>query len=171
MLLGLEAVHVDWQFRRRDDIRQENKFPIGELRTVTQVEILGERVVLPPARFIDARPAPEPGGAVEIKEPSAAAARGLFQQKMAIEEHRLDACQQGIAAVQMTPARLDHPYFRIREEMDRLLQQVRVRDEIRVQDADELAVRGSQPGLESAGLEAGPIRPVDQLDVESAALH
>src|SRR5438067_5650066 len=144
MLLGLEAVHVDRQLRRRDHIGQENEFPTGELRAVTQIEILGEGVVLPAARLIDARPAPETGGAVEIEKTSAAAARGLLQQKMAIEEHRLDPREQGVAAVQMTPARLDHPDLRIGEEMDRLFEQVRIRDKIRVQDADELAVGRSQ---------------------------
>src|SRR3977135_4044673 len=120
MLLGLEAVHVDRQFRRRDHIGKENEFPTGELRAVTKVEVLSKGVVLPAPSFIDTRPAPETSGAVEIEKPSAAAARGLLQQEMPIEEHRLDARKQGVAAVQMTPARLDHPDFRIGEEMDRL---------------------------------------------------
>src|SRR5256886_7889202 len=99
MLLGLEAVHVDRQLRWRDHIGQENEFPTGELRAVTPVEILGEGVVLPAARFIDARTPPETGGTVEIEKTSAATARSLLQQKMAIEEHRLDPREIGRAHV------------------------------------------------------------------------
>ena len=80
-----------------------------------------------------------PGGAIEIKEASAAAAGGLFEQQMAVQEHRLHAGEQGVGAVQVSPARLDHPDLRVGEEMDRSLEQIRLRDEIRVQDADELA--------------------------------
>ncbi len=54
MLLGLEAVHVNRQLGGRDDVRQENKFPTGELRAVTKIQIFGQRIVLPAARFIDA---------------------------------------------------------------------------------------------------------------------
>src|SRR6476646_10910648 len=37
MLLRLEAVHVDRQFRRRDNIREKNKFPARELGAITQI--------------------------------------------------------------------------------------------------------------------------------------
>src|SRR2546422_6748023 len=89
MLLRLETIHVDRQFCRRHDIGQKNKFPAGELGTITQVEIFGKRVMLPAARFFDTRTPPETGRAVEIKETPATAARGLLEQKMSIEEHRL----------------------------------------------------------------------------------
>src|SRR5205085_2608750 len=153
MLLRLEAVHVHRQFGGRDYVREENKFPTGELGAVTQVEIFRERVVLPAARFVDARPAPEPGGAVEIEEASAAAARRLFEKQMAVEKHRLDASEERVAAIQMSPARLDHADFRVGEKMDGALEQVRLRNEIGIQDADELALRGSQTSLKRARLE------------------
>ena len=74
--------------------------------------------MLPASRFIDAGTPPQPGRSVEIEKPAAAAARGLFKQKMSIQKHRLHAREQGIAAVQMAPARLDHSDFRIGEKMD-----------------------------------------------------
>jgi len=93
MLLGLETVHVHRQFRRRHDVCEENKFPASELSAVAKIEILAKRIMLPPAAFLDARTAPEPGRAVEVKEPPAAAARRLFKEKMAIEEHGLHASE------------------------------------------------------------------------------
>jgi hypothetical protein len=91
MLLRFERVHFHRHFGRRDQVGQEQKLPAAQLRAIAQVEIFGEGVVLPAARFVDARPAPQTGGAVEIKETTAAAAGGLLEEKVAVEEHRLDA--------------------------------------------------------------------------------
>src|SRR6476659_5020342 len=100
MLLRLEAVHIDRQFRRGDYVRQKNKFPARQLRAITQVKIFRQRIVLPATRFIDARAAPEPGRAVEIEKTSAPAARCLLEQEMAVEEHRLHPRKQRITAIQ-----------------------------------------------------------------------
>ena len=54
VLLALEAVHVHRQLRWRDHVREEDELPALELRPVAQVEIFGERVVLPAARFLNA---------------------------------------------------------------------------------------------------------------------
>src|SRR2546423_2919819 len=171
MLLGFETVHVDRQLGRRDNIRQENKFPASELRAIAQVEIFGQSVVLPPARFADARPTPESGGSVEIEKAAAAAASRLLEEQMALEGPRPDAGEQRIAAIKMSPTRLDHADLRIGKEMDRALQEVRVRDEIRVEDADELAFSRGQPSLERARLEARPVGSVDQVDIEPSVLQ
>src|SRR5207237_8488080 len=96
MLLRFKAGHVDGELRRRDYVRKENEFPAGELGSVTEVEIFGECVVLPAARFIDARPTPEASGAIEIEKAPAAAARRLLQQQVAVEEHRLDTGEEGV---------------------------------------------------------------------------
>jgi hypothetical protein len=60
---------------------------------------------------------------------------------MAVEKHRLHPREKGVAPVQMAPASLDHPHFRIREKVDRLLEEIRIRNKIRVQDADKFALR------------------------------
>ena len=49
VLLRLEGVHLDRHFRRRDDVGQEQELPAAQLRAVAEVEILGQRVVLPAA--------------------------------------------------------------------------------------------------------------------------
>src|SRR5688572_3818968 len=111
VLLRLEAVHVHWQLRRGDHIREEDELPARQLRPITEVEIFRQGVMLPPAGFVDAGPAPEARCPIEIEEASAAAAGRLFQQEMAVEEHRLHPGEQGVAPVQMAPARLDHSYL------------------------------------------------------------
>ena len=49
MLLRLERVHLDRQLRRRHVILHEHELPALELRAVAEIEILGQRVVLPAA--------------------------------------------------------------------------------------------------------------------------
>src|SRR5919204_4250922 len=89
MLLRFEAVHIDWQLRRRDNVREENEAPAGELRTVTEIEVFAQRVVLPAAGLLDARATPQACRAIEIEEPTAATAGRLFQKQMPVEEHGL----------------------------------------------------------------------------------
>src|SRR5205807_7961161 len=99
MLLRFEAVHVHRQLRRRDHVREENKFPSRELRAVAQVQIFRKRIVLPAARLIDARATPKASRPVEIKKAPAPAPRRLFEKKMAVEKHRLHSREQRVAAV------------------------------------------------------------------------
>src|SRR6478672_11374147 len=87
---------------------------------------------------------------------------------MAVEEHRLHPGKQRITAIEMSPSRLDHPDFRIGEKMDRPFKQVGLRNEVRVENANELALGRGQPSLEGAGLEPGAIGSLDQLDIETA---
>jgi hypothetical protein len=67
----------------------------------------------------------------------------------------------------MAPAGLDHADLGIGKEMDRLHEEVGRRDEIGVEDEDELAGAGIETALEGAGLEAGAVHAVDVLDVEA----
>ena len=55
VLLGLEGVHLDRHLRRRDEVRQEHEPPAAQLRAVGEVEVLGQRVVLPAAGVVDGR--------------------------------------------------------------------------------------------------------------------
>ncbi len=52
--------------------------------------------------------------------------------------------------------------------MDRRLEQLRLRNKVGVEDADEIAPRRRQARLERAGFVADAIRPMDQLDIEAA---
>ena len=55
VLLALERVHLDRQFGRGDVVGQEHELPALELRAVAEVEVFGERVVLPAAAVDDRR--------------------------------------------------------------------------------------------------------------------
>src|ERR1043166_6969749 len=94
MLLRFEAVHVHRQFRRRNDIGKKNELPPNELGPITKIEVLGQRIMLPPACFHDARFPPQPGRTVKIEKPSAAAPGSLFEQQVTVEEHRLHASEK-----------------------------------------------------------------------------
>ena len=53
MLLGLETVHVDRQFGRRNNVGKENKFPTSQLRAIAKIQIFTKCIVLPTTRFLD----------------------------------------------------------------------------------------------------------------------
>src|SRR5262249_12073295 len=74
MLLRLEAIHVHWQLRWSYHVGEINEFPPGKLSAIAQIEILAQRVVLPPSALLDAGTPPQPGRPVEIEKPAAAAA-------------------------------------------------------------------------------------------------
>src|SRR5204863_4073964 len=137
MLLGLEAIHIDRQFRRGHNVRKENKFPPRQLRAITQIQILRQRVVLPAARLFNARFSPEPGRSVEVEKATTARTRGLFEDEMAVKKHRLHPGEQGIAAIQMAPARLNHYHCRIGKEIDGLARQIDSRKKIGVENTAE----------------------------------
>src|SRR5205823_1991769 len=90
VLLTLERVHLDRYFGRRDEVGQEHEPPAAQLRAVTEVEILGERVVLPAAGVLDRRAAPDTRGAVEIEEAAAAVAAAVLQHEMPVEQDGLN---------------------------------------------------------------------------------
>ena len=127
MLLGFEAVHLGGQLGGRDEVGQVNEFPALELGAVAEVEVLGEGVVLPAAAALDAGAPPEAGRAVEIEEAPGAAAGGLLEHEVAVEEHGLDAGEERVGAVEVAPAGLDHADPGIGEEMDGLREQIRRR--------------------------------------------
>ena len=152
----------------RHEIRQENEAPALELRAVAEVEVFGERIVLPAAGIRDAGAPPEASGAVEIEKASAPAAGGLLEQKMSIQEHGLDARENGVGAVQMPPAGLDHPDFRIGEISGSSSAACPARrHEIRIENENEFSLARNHARLEGAGFETRAIRAMDEFDVEA----
>src|SRR5579862_203963 len=166
VLLAFEAVHVNGQLGGGYEIGQEDKFPTLHLRPVAEVEVFGQGVVLPSAGGLDAGAAPETGGAVEVEETPAAAARGLFQEEMAVQEHGLNPREEGVGPVQVAPAGLEHPDFGVGEMVDRVLQDIGMRHEVGVEDEDELALAGIQTGLQGSGLEALSVDAVNKFRLE-----
>src|SRR5215831_128640 len=89
VLLAFEGVHVHRHFRRGDDLGQEDELPSLQLSPIGQVEILGECVMLPTARFIDGAAAPDSGRAVEVEEAARAIAGGVLDDEVPVEKNRL----------------------------------------------------------------------------------
>src|SRR2546430_17669960 len=108
MGLLLEGDHFRRQFCRGGVLREVDELPAFAVASIAQVEIFGERVMLPTAAIIDGRAAPDAGGAVEVHEASTAVAGGVLDHEMPIEEDRLRFCEQGSVTVEMIPAHLHH---------------------------------------------------------------
>jgi hypothetical protein len=63
----------------------------------------------------------------------------VLDDEVAVEEDRLRAGQQRRFAVEVVPAHLHHADLRLGEVVDRVVEDVGRRDEIGVEDRDELA--------------------------------
>jgi hypothetical protein len=94
MLLRFERIHLDRQLRRRDMIVHEDELPATQLGAIAQVEILGERIVLPAAAVGDRGAPPDAGGAVEIEEAPAAITAAVLEHEVRVEQNRLNLGQQ-----------------------------------------------------------------------------
>ena len=167
LLLRLEGVHLDRQLGGGDEVRQVHEPPAPQLRPVGEVEVLGEGVVLPAPRVRDHRAAPDARGAVEVEEAAGAAARPVLHDEVPVEHDRLHFGEQRVVAVDVAPARLDHPDLRVGEVAEGLLEDVGRGHEVGVEDEDELAGGGAQAGVEGARLVAGAVGAVQVVDVEA----
>jgi len=167
VLLRLERVHLDRQLGRRHQVRQEHELPAARLGAVAEVEVLGQRVVLPAAGIDDGGAAPDPGGAVEVEEQAGAVAAAVLQHEVRVEQDRLDLGQQRVIGVDVAPPRLYHRDLGIDEERHRALQEVGARDEVGVEDRDVLTLGHLHARFERAGLVAGAVGAVQITDVDA----
>ena len=162
-LLGLEGGHLDGQLGGALDVLQVFEFPAFKLGAIAEVGVLGEGVVLPAAGFVDGVAAPHAGGAVEIEEDAGAGAAAVFEDEVAVEQDGFDLGEEAVVAVEVGPAGLHHADFRLGEVVDDLHQPVARRDEVGVEDGDELAAGGFKAFVEGSGLEPVAIGAV-QID-------
>src|SRR5687768_7668771 len=93
-LLRFESVDLYGEFCRHIIIKQIDEAPAHQLRTVTEIGIFGERVMLPAAGKFDRLFAPHTGSAVKIEECAGAVSCHLFNNKVAVEHNRLDLGEQ-----------------------------------------------------------------------------
>ena len=123
-----------------DDVGQEHEPPAAQLRAVAEVEILGQRVVLPAAGVGDRFAPPDAGRAVEIEEAAGAVAAAVLEHEVRVEQDRLDLGEQRVVLVDVAPARLHHADLRVgREVRQRPRQEILRRNEVGVENGDELA--------------------------------
>ncbi len=90
---------------------------------------------------------------------------------MAVEEHGLHSREQRVSAVEMAPSGLNHSNLRIGEEVNGLVQEIRLRDKVCVQNTDEIALGRGQTSLQCARLKAHPINAVNQFHIQAAPLQ
>src|SRR5262245_13638143 len=91
----------------------------------------------------------------------------MLNDEVAIQDHRLHLRQEGIFAIDMTPADLHHPDVRVAEVVDYVREEIGSGDEIRVEDGHEFAGRQLETVFKCTRLEAVPVLPVDVMDVEA----
>jgi hypothetical protein len=154
--------------RGRHDVGPVHEPPPAQLSAVGQVEILGERVVLPPAGIGNCGPAPDPASAGKIEHASGAEPRAVLHEMVTVEHERLHAREQALLTVQMPPTRLHHADRWVAEITDDGAEKIRLGNEVRVEDGDELALGALQPELECAGLVPGPVTATQVHRVEPA---
>src|SRR4051794_26514441 len=106
MGLLLEGDHLRRKLCGGGVLREIDELPPFDLAAIAEVEIFGERVMLPPAAVVDGGTAPDAGGAVEVHEASAAVAGGVLDDEMPVEKDRLALGQQRRVAIEMIPPHL-----------------------------------------------------------------
>ena len=156
------------QLGRHTDVVAERKAPTRHLRPVADVQVFGERVVLPAARVGERLPAPQPGRTVEVEESAAAAAAPLFDQEVAVQEERLGAGQPRFVFVEVVPAGLHHADPGIRHGGEEVFDQAGPGHEVGVEDEDVVAGGRIQTRGEGAGFVAVAVRPVENGDVDAS---
>ena len=121
VLLSLEPVHIGWKFCRGNHISQINKFPSLHLCAVTQIQIFSYSVVLPTSRIDYRTLTPDPCCTIKIEESTTPTPRRLFHGMVAIKKKSLNAGQNRILFIDMTPTGLNHAYFFISEKMNHFM--------------------------------------------------
>ena len=71
-------------------------FHSGELRAVGEIEVLGQRVVLPAAARPDGLLAPHPARPREVEEPTGGRSCAVFDEVMSVEHQRLRAREERV---------------------------------------------------------------------------
>jgi hypothetical protein len=88
---------------------------------------------------------------------------------VAVQHQRLHLRQQRVVAVDVAPAGLHHADGRVREVPHHIPEEIERREEIRVEDRDQLALRHLQPVVQRPRLVAAPVDPVDVHHVDPLA--
>ena len=169
--LLLEADHLGRQLGGGGVLRQVDELPALDLGAVAEVQIFGERVVLPAAGVVDGGAAPDAGGAVEVHEPAGAVAGRVLDDEVAVEEDGLALGEQAGVAVEVVPADLDHADLRVGEVVDDVVEDVDRGDEVGVEDGDVVAGGLLEALGQGPGLVAGAVGPVQVSDRVAQGPH
>ena len=120
--------------------------------------------MLPAAGFVDGLAAPHAGGAVEVEEDAGAGAAAVLEDEVAVEEDGFDLGEEAVVAIEVRPAGLDHADAGFGEVVDDAAEPGGGRDEVGVEDGDELALGGAEAFFEGAGFVAVAVGAVEVVD-------
>jgi hypothetical protein len=143
----------------------------AQLRTIGQVQIFRQCVVLPAASVSDHLFAPNSAGSCEVEQTSRREPRLVFDHVVAVEQQGLSARQQRVFAVQVCPTGLHHGHLRILEVADDVRQKLRLRDEVGIENRDEFTSCRTQAVIESTCLVPDAVRSTNVCDVEPLILE
>ena len=167
-LLDLHRAQIRRQLGGDPDVVPVDETPARELGAVAEVDILGQRVALPTPRRLHARLAPHSAGAVEVEEEAGAVSRFVLDREVRVEEERLGSRQPARIGQEVIPGRLHRPHAGVRERGEQLPDQLRRRNEIRVQHEQEVAAGEGYAVGERAGLVPLAGSPPHMPDVDPA---
>lgn len=156
------------EFGRDTHFVPQHEAPSRHLRPVADVEVLGERVVIPSARVIERLSAPHPRRPVELEEPSTPVSSPLFHQEVPVQQKRLRAGQPGFVFVEVFPAGLHHADPGIGHGREEVFEEARLRDEIGVENEDVVALGRVEALGEGACLVAPSVGAVVDGDVDAS---
>src|SRR4029079_15269101 len=91
----------------------------------------------------------------------------LLQYQVSVQHHRLQAGKKAVLFIEVSPSCLDQGRALVREMVDHLLEQLRLRKEVRIEDQQKLALRGWSRRFQGTRLEAGAIGAVAVFDVQA----
>src|SRR5262249_7233020 len=123
--------------------------------------------MLPTACAFDRLTTPNPGRPVEIEKSPRKMTAPMLNDEVAVEDYRLHLRQEGIFAIDMSPANLHHPDLRVAEVVHYVQEKIGRGDEICVEDRHQLAGRQLETVFKCSGLKAVPVLAVDVMNVEA----
>ncbi len=110
-LLGFDCRKNRRQFCWGFDFRSVYKLPSFSLGTVTQIQILGERVILPVSCIQNATFPPNSCRPIEVDKGPLLVSPRLLNQEMGIQGKSLQLCEDGIVLIEVRPAALHHTHL------------------------------------------------------------
>ena len=167
-LLHQERGGCAWEFGRNTHFVAQDEAPSRHLRPVADVEVLGQRVVMPSARVPERLSAPHPRRPVELEEPSTPVSSPLFHQKVPVQQERLRAGQPGFVFVEVLPAGLHHADAGIGHGREEVFEEAGLGEEIGVENEDVVALGRVEALGEGARLVTAPVGAVMNGDVDAS---
>src|SRR5262249_14540381 len=86
--------------------------------------------------------------------------------EVAVENHGFDLSQERVFAIDVAPTHLNHSDLRVTEVIDYILEEIRRRYEIGIENCNQFAVCGLQTVLKCACIKTMAVRTVQMMDVK-----